>query len=109
MDHGVNPFNDWASVVDCGDISNTPFDKLQAIHELEAGWKKIGSRKPQHEEKGKHVRLISIGGDHTISKMTCVSLSNLFSSPIKVLRTIHSAPGPSSITTHVGEGCSPAF
>ncbi|CAI7654546.1 unnamed protein product [Penicillium bialowiezense] len=67
MDHGVNPFNDWASVVDCGDISNTPFDKLQAIHELEAGWKKIGSRKPQHEEKSKHVRLISIGGDHTIT------------------------------------------
>lgn len=69
MDHGVNPFLDWASVVDCGDISNTPFDKLQAVHELEAGWAKIGSRKPQNKGKGDHVRLISLGGDHTISKI----------------------------------------
>ncbi|CAI7671780.1 hypothetical protein PCG10_004800 [Penicillium crustosum] len=67
MDHGVNPFLDWASVVDCGDISNTPFDKLQAVHELEAGWAKIGSRKPQNKGKGDHVRLISLGGDHTIT------------------------------------------
>lgn len=69
MDHGINPFTDWASIVDCGDISNSPFDKLQAIHELEAGWTKIASRKPQNKEKGDHVRLISIGGDHTISKI----------------------------------------
>ncbi|KAK4870487.1 hypothetical protein LT330_004835 [Penicillium expansum] len=67
MDHGLNPFVDWASVVDCGDIANTPFDKLEAIHELEAGWRKIGSRKPKNSEKGDHVRLISLGGDHTIT------------------------------------------
>ncbi|KAJ5796736.1 uncharacterized protein N7518_005276 [Penicillium psychrosexuale] len=67
MDHMVNPFTDWASIIDCGDISNTPFDKLQAIHELEAGWTKTASRKPQNKEKGKYVRLISIGGDHTIT------------------------------------------
>ncbi|KAL3473272.1 arginase family protein [Aspergillus californicus] len=67
MDHGINPFTDWAAVVDCGDISNTPFDKLQAIHELEAGWTKIASRKPRNKMKGDHVRLISLGGDHTIT------------------------------------------
>ncbi|PYH84693.1 Arginase/deacetylase [Aspergillus uvarum CBS 121591] len=67
MDHEVNPFQDWASVVDRGDISNTPFDKLQAIHELEAGWAKIGSREPRNTEKGDHVRLLSLGGDHTIT------------------------------------------
>ena len=67
MDYKTNPFLDWATVVDCGDIVNSPFDKLQAIQELEQGWKKIGSRKPQKPEQGDHVRLISIGGDHTIS------------------------------------------
>ncbi|KAF9885242.1 hypothetical protein FE257_000602 [Aspergillus nanangensis] len=67
MDHGVNPFRDWAQVVDCGDISNTPFDKLQAIQELEHGWKQIGARRPKNTEKGDNVRLISIGGDHTIT------------------------------------------
>lgn len=69
MDHGVNPFRDWAEVVDCGDIRNTPFDKLQAIHELEQGWKQITARQPKNIDKGDHVRLISIGGDHTISKL----------------------------------------
>jgi agmatinase len=68
MDHLRNPFKDWATVVDCGDISNNPFDKLRAIHELEAGWKAIGSRKVKNEEKGNTPRIISLGGDHTISE-----------------------------------------
>lgn len=67
MDHGVNPFRDWASVVDCGDISNTPFDKLQAIHELQRGWEAIGERKVHNTEKGNVPRIIGIGGDHTVS------------------------------------------
>ncbi|KAL3476150.1 arginase family-domain-containing protein [Aspergillus californicus] len=67
MDHGVNPFRDWAGVVDCGDIPNTPFDKLEAIHQLEHGWKQINAREPKDTDKGDHVRLISIGGDHTIT------------------------------------------
>lgn len=69
MDHpGVNPFRDWAKVTDCGDISNTPFDKLVAIHELEKGMKAINSLKPKNESAADAVRLITIGGDHTISR-----------------------------------------
>ncbi|KAJ4421857.1 hypothetical protein N0V82_003457 [Gnomoniopsis sp. IMI 355080] len=67
MDHGVNPFRDWATVVDCGDISNTPFDKLQAIHELQKGWESVLLRTPKNLDKGGVPRLVSIGGDHTIS------------------------------------------
>jgi agmatinase len=67
MDHLVNPFRDWASVVDCGDIKNTPFDKLQAIHELQKGWEAIGARKAKATDKSTIPRIISIGGDHTIS------------------------------------------
>ncbi|KAJ3459860.1 hypothetical protein MRS44_015933 [Fusarium solani] len=67
MDHGVNPFRNWASVVDCGDIKNTPFDKLQAIHELQKGWEAIAARKVHNADKGNVPRIISIGGDHTIS------------------------------------------
>lgn len=69
MDHDVNPFEDWATVVDCGDISNSPYDKLLAIQQLEHGSRQIGSRKPRHTDKGDHVRLLSIGGDHTISEL----------------------------------------
>lgn len=67
MDHGVNPFRDWATVVDCGDIGNTPFDKLQAIHELQKGWEAILARRPRTPGKGAVPRLVSIGGDHTIT------------------------------------------
>lgn len=67
MDHLVNPFTDWATVVDCGDIPNSPFDKLQAIHQLEAGWTAMAERQPRDTEKGSVPRFISIGGDHTIS------------------------------------------
>lgn len=67
MDHGVNPFRDWATVVDCGDINNTPFDKLQAIHELQKGWESVLTRKPKNLDRGGVPRLVSIGGDHTIS------------------------------------------
>lgn len=68
MDHGgVNPFKDWATVTDCGDIANTPFDKLVAIHELEKGMKTINDLKPKNESVADSVRLITIGGDHTIS------------------------------------------
>jgi len=70
MDHpGVNPFRDWAKVTDCGDLENTPFDKLVAIHELEKGMKAINRLKPKNESAADAVRLITIGGDHTISKI----------------------------------------
>jgi len=68
LDHGINPFQNWATVVDCGDIANTPFDKLVAIHELEKGMKVINEQKPKNETASSAVRLITIGGDHTISK-----------------------------------------
>jgi agmatinase len=67
MDHGINPFRNWAKVVDCGDIANTPFDKLMAIHELEKGMAAITKHAPKNESAANAVRLINIGGDHTIS------------------------------------------
>lgn len=80
IDHGVNPFRNWATVTDCGDIKNTPFDKLVAIQELEHGMKTINSMKPKNVSAADAVRLITIGGDHTISKSSveCLMLcSNL--------------------------------
>jgi len=68
LDHGINVFRDWATLTDCGDISNTPFDKLVAIHELEHGMKAINGLKPKNQSASDAVRLITIGGDHTISE-----------------------------------------
>ncbi|TVY46403.1 putative agmatinase [Lachnellula occidentalis] len=80
MDHGgVNPFRNWATVTDCGDISNTPFDKLAAIHELERGMEAINKLKAKNESASEAVRLITIGGDHTIT--------------LPILRALHSTWG----------------
>lgn len=64
----VNPFLDWANVVDCGDIPNSVFDKYEAVQELGSGLHAMATRKPKAVEKGENVRLITLGGDHTISK-----------------------------------------
>lgn len=68
MDHLVNPFRSWAKVVDCGDIANDPFDKLVAIHQLEKGMQAINNVKALNHSTSDAVRLITIGGDHTISR-----------------------------------------
>ena len=77
----MNPFLDWAQVVDCGDIPNTPFDKLEAVHELEHAWKLINAQSPKNATAADAVRILSIGGDHTISKslhyMPFLFLSNI--------------------------------
>lgn len=67
IDHDLNPFSSWATVVDCGDIANTPFDKLVAIHELEKGMKAMNGAKPRNDSVVDAARFITIGGDHTIS------------------------------------------
>jgi agmatinase len=46
--------------VDCGDISNTPFDKLEAIHQLQKGWEAIGARKAKNTTQGKVPRLLEL-------------------------------------------------
>ena len=69
MAHGmINPFLDWATVVDCGDIPNSVFDKYEAVLDLGSGLHAMASRRPKTTDKGERVRLITIGGDHTISE-----------------------------------------
>jgi agmatinase len=83
MDHGVNPFRDWATVVDCGDIANDPFDKLMAIHDLQQGWQSIASHHVRTTDKGNVPRVIGIGGDHTIS--------------LPAIRALHKTWGPVAV------------
>lgn len=64
----VNPFLDWATVTDCGDIPNSVFDKYEAVQELGSGLHSMASRKPKNMTMGDNVRLITLGGDHTISE-----------------------------------------
>jgi agmatinase len=95
LDHGVNPFRNWATVTDCGDISNTPFDKLVAIQELEHGMKTINSMTPKNVSAADAVRLITIGGDHTISEYALKAILSLLNpcAALPILRALHSTWG----------------
>ncbi|TDZ26327.1 putative agmatinase 1 [Colletotrichum sidae] len=87
----TNPFNSWATVLDCGDIPVTSYDNTWALHQIEEGHFNILSRKPATDayKKGPAKnertlpRVITLGGDHTIT--------------LPLLRSINRAYGPVSV------------
>lgn len=87
----INPFNDWATVLDCGDIPVTSYDNSLALKQIEEGHFSILSRSPATDAnkrgpamKGKTLpRVITLGGDHTIT--------------LPLLRSINRAYGPISV------------
>ncbi|KAM7190060.1 agmatinase 1 [Naviculisporaceae sp. PSN 640] len=91
----TNPFNSWATVLDCGDIPVTSYDNSFALRQIEEGHFRILSRAPATDAdepgpavkgplKGKTLpRVITLGGDHTIT--------------LPLLRSINRAYGPVTV------------
>ncbi|KAF5664448.1 agmatinase 1 [Fusarium heterosporum] len=87
----TNPFNSWATVLDCGDIPVTSYDNQFALKQIEEGHYSILSRPPVTNadkigpaKKGKTLpRVITLGGDHTIT--------------LPLLRSINRAYGPVTV------------
>ncbi|KAI6089713.1 arginase family-domain-containing protein [Hypoxylon rubiginosum] len=87
----TNPFNSWATVLDCGDIPVTSYDNTFALQQIEEGHFELLSRAPTTaaNEKGPAKkdrtlpRIITLGGDHTIT--------------LPLLRSIKRAYGPISV------------
>jgi agmatinase len=88
----ANPFNSWATVIDCGDIPVTSYDNAYAIEQIEHGHYSILSRAPKtnadvpglYSKSGKTLpRVITLGGDHTIT--------------LPLLRSVTRAYGPISV------------
>ncbi|KAK7418015.1 hypothetical protein QQZ08_011412 [Neonectria magnoliae] len=87
----TNPFNSWATVLDCGDIPVTSYDNTYALQQIEEGHFSILSRSPATDahkkgpaKKEKTLpRVITLGGDHTIT--------------LPLLRSINRAYGPVSV------------
>lgn len=89
----VNPFNSWATILDCGDIPVTSYDNKYAIEQIEKGHLALLTRPPKYEPdlhrrgpslEGKVLpRVITLGGDHTIV--------------LPILRSVKKAYGPVSV------------
>ncbi|KAG8527777.1 uncharacterized protein KY384_007931 [Bacidia gigantensis] len=88
---GVNAFNNWAKILDCGDIPVTSYDNAYALYQIEHGHNSLLTRtpatdatKPGISKKGRTLpRIITLGGDHTIT--------------LPLLRSVTAAYGPISV------------
>ncbi|KAI4739945.1 Arginase/deacetylase [Aureobasidium sp. EXF-12298] len=92
----TNPFNGWATVIDCGDIPVTSYDNEYALKQIEEGHNSILMREPAANahmtgpsKHGKTLpRVITLGGDHTIT--------------LPLLRSMNKAYGPiTSLEEHL--------
>ncbi|EPX71672.1 agmatinase [Schizosaccharomyces octosporus yFS286] len=87
----TNPFNNWAKIVDCGDIPLTSYDNAVSIKQIESGHFELLTRKPSsYSERDGYAldgsvlpRVITLGGDHTVV--------------LPILRSVSRAYGPISI------------
>ena len=107
---GINPYMNWATFVDCGDIPVTPFDNALALHQMESAYTELVSRTPKSKGSPKshqHPKIISLGGDHSIALASLRALARVYG-PVAVLHfdahldTWHPGAYPNSWSTNPG-------
>ncbi|OBA26170.1 Arginase/deacetylase [Hanseniaspora valbyensis NRRL Y-1626] len=60
---GINPFDNWANILDCGDIPVTPMDNTLALKQMQLAYKQLLSLPGNTSVVP---RYMSLGGDHSI-------------------------------------------
>ncbi|CAK9439464.1 uncharacterized protein LODBEIA_P35720 [Lodderomyces beijingensis] len=73
------------SIVDCGDVAMTPFDNRIALNQLYRGLRAISENYKNTGSVYAHPRVITLGGDHTITLMCLKNLYEQHGRKIKVL------------------------
>ncbi|KAK5134978.1 hypothetical protein LTR08_005930 [Meristemomyces frigidus] len=103
----VNPYQDWATVLDCGDIPITPFDNALALRQMTEAFTNLAhSSAPAHNAESsipyrRIPKLLTLGGDHSIALPTLRALNKIHG-PVAVvhfdahLDTWHPAKYPSA-------------
>ncbi|BDD60423.1 hypothetical protein MPDQ_003730 [Monascus purpureus] len=92
---GINPYQNWATFVDCGDIPVTPFDNAVAFKQMTEAYRDLLRRPAKTQPTtataralGKdgvyHPRVLSLGGDHSILLPALRSLHEIYG-PVSVL------------------------
>ncbi|KAL4946087.1 hypothetical protein BDV06DRAFT_218792 [Aspergillus oleicola] len=62
---GLNVFESWAKLVDCGDAPLTWLDNTVALRQLDLAHEVISSREANSLDVARVPRIITLGGDHT--------------------------------------------
>ncbi|PGH26914.1 agmatinase [Polytolypa hystricis UAMH7299] len=87
----INPYLNWAKIIDCGDIPITPFDNAVAERQMYEAFLELGSRKVHNPAAGRggisqgKPKLITLGGDHSIALPALRALYKIYGKPITVL------------------------
>ncbi|KAJ9134489.1 Guanidinobutyrase [Pleurostoma richardsiae] len=97
----INPYQNWAKIIDCGDIPVTPMDNAVALNQMTEAYRELGSRSPVSPLLSKP-KLITLGGDHSLALPALRALREIYGKPLRVLHfdahldTWHPAKYPSS-------------
>ena len=73
----INPYQNWAKVIDCADIPVTPMDNQLALRQMTEGYSELLAR-PTANKKNLIPRIVAIGGDHSIALASLRALSKLY-------------------------------
>lgn len=90
INNGFNPYTDWAKVVDCGDAPMSPFDNRIALNQLYRAHRAIHNHTVpdkqgvSHKYNDKIPRIITLGGDHTVTFSALRSVSQVHG-PVSVI------------------------
>ena len=99
---GVNPYLNWAKILDCGDIPVAPFDNGLAERQMYEAFLELGTRptyssKNANKDSNKHnkaktkrisdgrPKLVTLGGDHSVALPALRALYKIYNKPITVI------------------------
>ncbi|EJT74290.1 agmatinase [Gaeumannomyces tritici R3-111a-1] len=80
----INPYQNWAKIIDCGDIPVTPMDNAVALQQMTAAFGELGRRRPVSALQQKP-KLITLGGDHSLALAALRALKEVHGKPVRVL------------------------
>ncbi|CAI4378613.1 hypothetical protein VIN7_5240 [Saccharomyces cerevisiae x Saccharomyces kudriavzevii VIN7] len=63
----LNPYKNWAKIVDCGSPPVTPLDNRIAIDQIYRANRAAGKHSVTKKNKFNHPKIVTLGGDHTIT------------------------------------------
>lgn len=103
----LNPYQEWAKVIDCGDIPITPMDNALAMRQMTEAFTNLAHRTASKENEDSVIeyrrkpKLLTLGGDHSIALPTLRALNKIYGETAVVhfdahLDTWHPAKYPSS-------------
>ncbi|KXJ94252.1 arginase [Microdochium bolleyi] len=81
----INPFLNWAKIIDCGDIPVSPMDNEVALKQMTIAFEELGTRNVMSTSVLDKPKLITLGGDHSLAFPALRALNKIHGGPVRVL------------------------